>query len=134
MFSFKWAIIFSGDTFATHAKLHKHGMLPLPIIIPETDLKYPVIDIDLEVDNVSSATCVSACFTPQTEPNHSESSLCSVSQSLFTASSQTETETEIDDDVSEDEDDDGDEDELEGENSQQKKKGHWCWHLLVSFL
>ncbi len=113
--------IFSGDTFATHAKLHKHGQLPLPIIIPEADLKHPIIDLDLDTDN--SVSCLSTYTTPQSEPNHPESSHCEALQSLFT--SQMDTETEVDEDVSDEEDVDDvvdDDDDQEGENSQKSKE------------
>ncbi len=88
---------FSGDTFATHAKLHKHGILLLPIIIPESDLENPVIDLDLDVETDSSVSDVSAGITPQTEPNPPEPSLCAVSlcgtsqsQSMFSSASQSQ--------------------------------------------
>ncbi len=32
-----------------YSKLHKRGSLPLPITIPESDLKHPVIDIELDI-------------------------------------------------------------------------------------
>ncbi len=115
--------IFPGDTLATHAKLHKWGMLPLQIIIPENDLQHPISDLDLELETDNSVSCLLTCFTPQSKPNQLEASHCDESQSLFLLASQIETETELDEDVSDDDDaDDGDEDDDEEESSQKKKQ------------
>ncbi len=40
---------FAVDTFVMYSKLHQRGALALPIIIPEMDLKHPVIDIELDL-------------------------------------------------------------------------------------
>ncbi len=101
----------------------------MPIIIPEVDLKHPIIDLDLDIDN--SVSYLLTCITPQSEPNHPKSSHCDASQSLFT--SQIDTETEFDEDLSDQEDfDDDDDDDQEGENTQKTKKSD-CKFISYSF-
>ncbi len=91
-----------------HVKLHKRGMLLLPIIIPETDLNHLVIDLDFDVD--SSVPGISVCSLPNMEPNHPESSLCDMTPSDMTPNKDV-----LDDEEADEDDADGDE---EGETSQ----------------
>ncbi len=117
--NFQFNEIFSvADTFSTHAKLHKRGSLPLLIIIPEADLKFPVIDIELDVDMVDKENLV-ASHTPCEEPSHPESSSCieSLDQTNGDTSSALN-EDDIDDDDDTDDNDDADESQKE----KQKKK------------
>ncbi len=64
----------SADTFAMHANLYKRGLLTLPIIIPESDLSHPVIDVELDPD------------CSQVEPDIPVSSHCSLTQQTVNAS------------------------------------------------
>lgn len=103
-----------GDTFDTHAKLHKWGMLPLPIIIPEHDLKHPIVNIVLDAE---AAVIPGTSCAPQLESDVPESSWYEVSQSTSVTTQQ---DTEIDKDDSDDKYD-GDEDD-DGTESHQSKK------------
>ncbi len=98
-------------------------MLPLPIIIPEHDLKYPVINIDLAVDTMTMETS----SAPLTEPDAPESSVCSFSQSA--SMSTTQQDTELDDDGDEDSEDGDEEDDEDGDPSQQSKKKSWSTQI-----
>ena len=103
---------FSADTFTTHANLHRYRLLALPIIIPESDLNHPVIDIELDPDfsHVEPGIPVSlrCSLMQQIQPQIQPQSICSES-------------VEEDDNNKECEDEADDTDVVDGDESQSEK-------------